>query len=106
MALLPKEIITKRLNFTKKCKATLDSKAEWSKFMLDLLLSDSSIKWYNEGLKMSEGNGISIVGPCTKISIPMRHFSNIFQAEVYAVSRFSCWENAGKNSQACARKNC
>lgn len=43
MALLPRDSITKTVNFTKKFKVILSSKIEWSKFTLFLLLRHSTL---------------------------------------------------------------
>uniref|UniRef100_A0A0K8UJZ2 RNase H type-1 domain-containing protein n=1 Tax=Bactrocera latifrons TaxID=174628 RepID=A0A0K8UJZ2_BACLA len=87
LALLPRECITKKLNFTKKFKITLGNKADWSDSALELLLRDSSIRWYTDGSKTSEGIGAGVAGPRAKLSIPMGRFPSIFQAEVFAISR-------------------
>ncbi|XP_050339722.1 uncharacterized protein LOC126766064 [Bactrocera neohumeralis] len=87
LAPLPRDGINKKLNFTKKFKITLGSKAEWSDSAFELLLRDSSIRWYTDGSKTSEGIGAGVAGPRTKLSIPMGKFPSIFQAEVFAISR-------------------
>ena len=51
LALLPRDSITKMVNFTRKFKVTLGSKTEWNDSTLDLLLRDSTIKWYTDGSK-------------------------------------------------------
>ncbi|XP_039958501.1 uncharacterized protein LOC120773580 [Bactrocera tryoni] len=71
LAPLPRDGINKKLNFTKKFKITLGSKAEWSDSAFELLLRDSSIRWYTDGSKTSEGIGAGVAGPRTKLSIPM-----------------------------------
>ncbi len=87
LALLPRDGITKRVNFTKKFKVTLGSKANWSDSTLDQLLRGSTIQWYTDGSKTPEGIGAGIAGPHTKLSIPMGSFPSIFQAEVFAISQ-------------------
>ncbi|XP_049304030.1 uncharacterized protein LOC125776332 [Bactrocera dorsalis] len=87
IALLPKDGITKTVNFTRKFKVTLGSKNEWNDSTLELLLRDSTLKWYTDGSKTSEGIGAGIAGPRTRLSIPMGRFPSIFQAEVLAISR-------------------
>ncbi|XP_049316943.1 uncharacterized protein LOC125779713 [Bactrocera dorsalis] len=84
LALLPRDTISKKVNFTKKFKITLGSKAEWSDSALELLLWDSSI---TDGSKTGEGIGAGVAGPRTRLSIPMGKFPSIFQAEVFAISR-------------------
>ncbi|XP_039968167.1 uncharacterized protein LOC120779881 [Bactrocera tryoni] len=87
IALLPKDNITKTINFTKKFKVTIGNKNEWNDSTLELTLRDSTLKWYNNGSETSEGIGVRIAGPRTKLSITMGSFPIIFQAEVYAISR-------------------
>nr|XP_036227438.1 uncharacterized protein LOC118682552 [Bactrocera oleae] len=87
LALLPRDSITKGVNFNRKFKVTLGSKSEWNNSSLDLLLRESTIKWYTDGSKTEEGIGPGVAGPSTKLSIPMGSFPSIFQAEVYAISR-------------------
>ncbi len=87
LALLPRDSITKIVRFTKKIKVTLGSKAEWNDSSLDLLLRESTIKWYTDGSKTTEGIGAGVAGPSTKLSNPMGSFPSIFRAENYAISR-------------------
>ncbi|XP_069964799.1 uncharacterized protein [Bactrocera oleae] len=87
LALLPRDGVTKRVNFTKKFKVTLGSKADWSDSTLDQLLRGSTIQWYTDGSKTPEGIGAGIAGPHTKLSIHMGCFPSIFQAEVLAISQ-------------------
>ncbi len=51
LALLPRDGVTKRVNFTKKFKVTLGSKADWSDSTLDQLLRGTTIQWYTDGSK-------------------------------------------------------
>nr|AMS38365.1 hypothetical protein [Bactrocera tryoni] len=87
LALLPRDSTTKTVNFTKKFKVTLGSKDEWNDSTLELMLRNSTLRWYTDGSKTSEGIGAGIAGPRTKLSIPMGSFPSIFQAEVFAISR-------------------
>ncbi|XP_069964561.1 uncharacterized protein [Bactrocera oleae] len=87
LALLPRDSITKAVSCNRKVKDTLASKEEWNDSTLDLLLMDSTIKWYIDGLKTAEGMCAGVAGPRINLSIPMGSFPSIFQAEVYAISR-------------------
>ncbi|XP_049316976.1 uncharacterized protein LOC125779747 [Bactrocera dorsalis] len=71
----------------KRFKVTLGSKDEWDDSNFELMLRNSTLRWYTDGSKMSEGIGAGIVGPRTKLSIPMGEFPSIFQAEVFAISQ-------------------
>ena len=59
------------VNFTRKFKVTLGSKAEWNDSTLDLRLEKKEL----------------VEGPRTKLSILMGSFPSIFPAEVFAISR-------------------
>ncbi|XP_069962571.1 uncharacterized protein [Bactrocera oleae] len=87
LALLPRDSITKAVSFTRKFRVTFGSKVEWNDSTLDLLLTNSTIKWYTDSSKTAEGIGAGVAGPRTKLFIPMGSFPSIFQAEVYAISR-------------------
>ena len=47
ITLIPRDSITKTVNFTRKFKVTLDSKADWNDYTI-VLLRDSTIKWNTE----------------------------------------------------------
>uniref|UniRef100_A0A0K8UXW6 RNase H type-1 domain-containing protein n=1 Tax=Bactrocera latifrons TaxID=174628 RepID=A0A0K8UXW6_BACLA len=75
------------VNFRKKFKVSLCCKAEWNDTNLELMLSNSTSRWYTDGLKMSKEIGAGIVGPRTKHSTLMEEFPSIFQAEVFEINR-------------------
>ncbi len=54
LALFPRDSITKAVNFIRKFRVTLGSKAEWNDSTLDLLLRNSTIKWYTDASKTAK----------------------------------------------------
>lgn len=55
--------VSRKVNFTKKLKVTLGSKAEKQNSILDLLQRYSTIKWYIDGPKTPVGISAGIAGP-------------------------------------------
>lgn len=80
--LLPRDGVTKSVNFTKKLNATLGSKAEWNNDTLELLLRGSTIQWCSEGSKASEGIGAGIGGPNKNFPYPWFVFRANFNAGI------------------------
>lgn len=92
----PKDHIDALIRPTCKFKTQISSKSEWINESIQYSIQPHTIKWYTDGSKTEDGAGAGIFGPRFKHAEPLGKYANIFQAELYAISR--CAEtNIGRN---------
>lgn len=94
----PSDTIEGRIKPSCKFNVQLSTKSEWVNETIQYNIEPHAIKWYTDGSKTESGAGAGIYGPRTKLSQSLGKYTNIFQAELYAISR--CADiNLGRNYQ-------
>ena len=83
----PRDDIEKTFSFKKSFTSELSCKKDFIDVNTTYRIEPSSIIWYTDGSKTSDGTGAGIYGPRTMSYIPMGINASIFQAEIHAIEQ-------------------